>query len=87
MDDPSKVQSESKTASPRQEMVGGFVAPTKRTEESSFLSVPGGSNYSSETHPQTHKQICSYDKADLDEYCLWLYGIYEESIINSSQRT
>jgi hypothetical protein len=24
-----------------------------------------------------------YDQADLDEFCLWLYGIYEEELVKS----
>lgn len=29
------------------------------------------------------KKAPKYDIADLEEYCLWLYGLYEEEVIQS----
>lgn len=29
------------------------------------------------------QQTVKYDQADLDEFCLWLYGIYEEELVKS----
>jgi hypothetical protein len=29
------------------------------------------------------QQTKKYDQADLDEFCLWLYGLYEEEVVNS----
>ncbi len=31
----------------------------------------------------TPDQAAKYDMADLEEYCLWLYGLYEEDIVKS----
>ena len=39
-----------------------------------------------EISSETHKHE-AYDKADLDEYCLWLYSIYERLDIESTKRT
>lgn len=36
---------------------------------------------------ETSKKKDAYDKADLDEYCLWLYSIYERLDIESNKRT
>ena len=36
---------------------------------------------------ETPNQKDAYDKADLDEYCLWLYSIYERLDIESNKRT
>ncbi len=36
---------------------------------------------------ETPKQPDTYNKADLDEYCLWLYSIYERLDIESNKRT
>jgi hypothetical protein len=69
-------------SSPHQEAVGDFVVPTKRTEESSLLKIPNESGNVSETT----KKKDTYDKADLDEYCLWLYSIYERLDIESNKR-
>lgn len=33
------------------------------------------------------KQKDNYDTADLDEYCLWLYSIYERLDIESNKST
>jgi hypothetical protein len=29
-------------------------------------------------------QAAKYDMADLEEYCLWVYGLYEEDVIQSN---
>ncbi len=39
-----------------------------------------------EITPETPKQTETYNKADLDEYCLWLYSIYERLDIESNKR-
>lgn len=42
---------------------------------------------SAEITPETPKQPETYNKEDLDEYCLWLYSIYERLDIESTKRT
>ncbi len=69
-------------SSPHHEAVGDFVVPTEKTEESSLLKIPNVSRNVSETP----KKKDAYDKADLDEYCLWLYSIYERLDIESNKR-
>lgn len=32
----------------------------------------------------TPDKATKYDMADLEEYCLWLYGLYEEILIQST---
>lgn len=34
------------------------------------------------TEPKPN-QAPKYDMADLEEYCLWLYGLFEEDVVNS----
>ena len=29
------------------------------------------------------QQTKKYDQADLEEFCLWLYGLYEDEIVKS----
>ena len=82
MDDKSEAQFESNEISSRQEAIGDFVVPTERTEESLLLKIPNGTGDISETP----KKKNTYDKADLDEYCLWLYSIYERLDIESNKR-
>lgn len=40
-----------------------------------------------EITPETPKKAETYNKADLDEYCLWLYSIYERLEIESNKRS
>lgn len=48
------------------------------------LEVPVGSIDAQEAPPQRpNKQSKLYNPADLEEYCLWLYGLYEDELIKS----
>jgi hypothetical protein len=31
----------------------------------------------------SEQQTNKYDQADLEEFCLWLYGLYEDEIVKS----
>jgi len=49
------------------------------------LEVPVESNATTSDPPQEKpKKPKKYDMADLEEYCLWLYGLYEEEVVNSN---
>lgn len=50
-------------------------------EPAGYFVVPA------EITSKTLKQHETYDKADLDEYCLWLYSIYERIDIELNKRT
>lgn len=61
---------------------------SKVHQESSSQQKPVGDFVvPTETTPETPKLHDTYDKADLDEYCLWLYSIYERLDIESNKRT
>lgn len=56
-------------------------------EESPQQEPAGDFVVPTEITSETPKQKESYDAADLDEYCLWLYSIYERLDIESNNRT
>ena len=56
-------------------------------EESPQRQPAGDFVVPAEIISETPQQKDTYDKADLDEYCLWLYSIYERLDIESNKRT